>query len=312
MNNNFLHTVYLKELIHPEARNYLLEHANVVSSLDDKSIEGIITRGEDINREVIKSLPNLKVIGKHGVGYDTIDTAAAAEYGITVLYTPGCNTEAVAELIVAHILNVYRKFNIAVEETRGGKIREIAPEHLIGREIYGKTVALVGVGRIGQLVGKMLKAAFNVELLGYDPLIDEKIFSSLGIRKFNDIKELCSLADIVNISIPLSPLTENLFDEDVLASLKSDAVLINTSRGKIVNETALYSALADKKIYGAAMDVSAVEPMPSDAPLLKLPNFILTPHIGACTDEAMLKMGMTAVKDVLGVLDGKEPMWPIK
>ena len=310
--NQIKPTIYLKEPIHEEAVNYLNEHAVVVDDFNNTAIQGIVTRGEIIDKPLMLRLPNLKVIGKHGVGYDNIDIQSAHELGICVVFTPGCNTEAVAELAVTHILSVYRRIIPAYDEVRSGKNEEIAPAHFIGREVYGKTVGLVGIGRIGRRIGDILRSAFKVTLIGYDPFVSDETFDQLGIYRCTDLLAMCSVSDIVNISIPFSKDTENLINADVLASFKKDAILVNSSRGNIVNEKDLYDALRSHRLYGAGMDVFAEEPIPGDNPLLLLPNFVATPHIGASTDEAILKMGMTVVQDVLRVVNGASAMFPVK
>lgn len=305
-------TIYLKEPIHQTAVEYLNAHATVVTDFENGSIQGIVTRGELIDRSLMQKLPNLKVVGKHGVGYESIDVVAARELGIEVVFTPGCNTEAVAELVVAHILCVYRKLSQAYNEVCRGENKEIAPAHFIGKEVYGKTVGLVGIGRIGNRIGEILRQAFNVALVGFDPYVSDDAFSQKGIKRYTSLSELCAVSDVINISIPFSEDTKGLINAEVLAAAKKDAILVNSSRGKIVNEKDLYNALKNGSLYGAGMDVFAEEPIRGDNILLSLPNFVATPHIGACTEEAMLNMGMTVVKDVLGVVNGKRPMFPVK
>ncbi len=304
--------VYLKEPIHPNAVAYLTEHAEVVSDMTDLgNIEAIITRGETISRELMEGAPNLKVIGKHGVGYDNIDIEAARDLGKRVVFTPGCNTEAVAELAVTHMLNICRKAVIAMSQMKQGEVDELSPAHLEGIELQGKTLGVVGAGRIGFRIAEILKNGFGAQIVIYDPYLSAEDAQKRGFDKVDTISELCSVADIINISVPLSDSTYHLFNADCINKMKPSAVLVNTARGGIVDEDALYDALVAHRIRGAGMDVFEDEPISKDNKLLTLDNFTATPHIGACTEEAMLRVGMKVVEEVLDVLAGKEPEFPV-
>lgn len=304
--------VYLKEHIHPAAVEALKERAEVVSDFSRaEEIEGIITRGERFDELLMKTMPNLKVLGKHGVGYDNIDIEAAKRLGKRVVFTPGCNTESVAELAVTHMLNVCRKVPRAFAGMKADAFDDIAPAELEGMELQGKTLGMVGLGRIGRRISEILKFGFGMTVVFYDPYVPASGGEALGARKAESIGELLRGADVVNISIPLSDGTRNLIGREELAVMRPGAILVNTSRGGIVDEEALYEALSSGKIRGAGMDVFSGEPIPGSHPLLSLDNFVATPHIGACTEEAMYRVGMMVVEEVLDVIEGREPKYPV-
>ncbi len=304
--------VYLKEYIHPAAAAALRERAEVVSDFSRADeIEGIVTRGELFDEALMKTMPKLKVLGKHGVGYENIDTEAARRLGKRVVFTPGCNTESVAELAVAHMLNVCRKVMKAYEGMKADAFSDIAPPELEGTELAGKTLGMVGMGRIGRRICEILSLGFGMKLVFYDPYVSREAGEALGARKEETLTELLGEADVVNISIPYSEETKNLIGRKELERMKPGAILVNTSRGGIVDEEALYDILSEKRIRGAGMDVFAGEPVSGSHPLLSLDNFAATPHIGACTEEAMYRVGMMVVEEVLDVIEGKEPRFPV-
>lgn len=306
-------TVYLKEYIFEGAVEELKKKYNVVSDFENLDvIEGIITRGEDINRELISSLPNLKVIGKHGVGVETIDLKAAEDHGVTVVFTPGCNSHSVAELSIALLLDVCRKVTLSMNKVKEGEVDDIAPKEYTGIELSGRTMGYVGLGRVAQESAAVLKGGFGMTLLGYDPFLPNEVYEKYGVEKTEDLNDIFRKSDFVHISIPLTEDTRGLVGEEQIRLMKSTAVLINTSRGFIVDEKALYDALKERRIYGAGSDVFDTEPVPADEPLLQLDNFVGTPHIGACTEEAMIRMGNTVVQEVMTVLEGGTPRFPVK
>ncbi len=304
--------VYLSEYIHPEAVAKLRERAQIVNDFDDpESIDAAIIRVAEINRTMMERAKNLKVIGKHGIGYNTIDVNAAKELGIRVVYTPRANVNSVAELIVALVLNVSRNISLVHGKVKKSQIKTIAPEESKGVEISGKTLGLIGMGNIARLAAGMLKNGFGMKLIGYDPFVTAGKAEGFGIRKIDTLEELVSEADIVSISIPFTKETENLVDKRLFEHFKPNSILINTARGGIVNEQDLYHALTQGKLRGAACDVFVKEPPDENNLLVGLDNFVATPHIGANTEEALYNMGMTVVDEVFRVLDGKEPNFPV-
>lgn len=275
---------------------------------DVMSAEAAIVRTAVMNKEMIDSMPNLRIIAKHGIGTDNIDLDYAKSKGIVVTNTPTANMESVAELAVSLILACARAIPHAYDLTKSGLERS-APKELTGIELGGKTVGLVGLGRIGQKVGSILNNGFGMTLCGFDPYMSEERAAELGITLYKDLLEMLKVSDVVSISVPLTPGTTNLIAEDEFNVMKNSAILVNTSRGKIVNEGELFKALQNNKIRAAALDVFEIEPPRTDNPLFDLPNFIGTPHIGAATEEALIRMGMTSVEEIKRYFNNETPQF---
>jgi D-3-phosphoglycerate dehydrogenase len=271
----------------------------------------VIVRAAAVDRKMMEHAPNLKVIGKHGVGTDAIDLAAARELGKTVVFTPQANMEGVAELAVAFMLTTARHIPYGHAQLKAGAIAKIAPKELTGVELKDKILGLIGLGRIGQRVGEILNRGFGMSLVGFDPFLPDAKFSELGIKRAASVEELLPQADFINISVPLTPETVNLINTERLIGCKKTAILVNTARGGIVDENALCKALQSGMLRAAASDVFANEPIRPDNPLLALPNFVAMPHIGASTEESLVRMGETVVMDVLRVLHGEAPLYPV-
>lgn len=273
--------------------------------------EAILVRTAKVTKEKMLSSPKLRIIAKHGIGTDNIDLDAAKELGIIVTNTPHANMESVAEMAVALILSVARCIPRSVQMIRNG-LDKLAPKELIGMELGGKTVGLVGLGRIGIKAGSILKNGFNMKLIGFDPYVAKEKAMEQGIEKYENLNEMLAVSDVVSISVPLLPSTVNLIGKEQLEIMKESAILINTSRGKIVNEADLYEALVNSKIWGAGLDVFEIEPPRKDNPLFSLSNFVGTPHAGAATEEALIKMGMTSLEEIFRVRDGVKPLYLVK
>lgn len=303
--------VYLSEYIHPEAVEQLNKNVMVVTDFKQiDKIDAIILRNITITREMMQKATKLKVISKHGVGCNTIDLLAAKELGKTVLFTPTTNVNSVAEMIVGLILNLYRHITEANSGVRENKYKTIAPQGLIGNEIGGKTVALIGLGNVNRSAASMLKNGFGVKLNGYDPYVSSELADQLGIRKCLTLEETVMGADIVTVSVPLVESTKNLISGKIFDCFKPSAILINTARGGIVNEDDLFHALVGKKVKAAACDVFLHEPPTTENKLLTLNNFCATPHIGGSTEEALYRTGMEVVQETISVLNGNLPKHP--
>ncbi len=304
--------IFLAEYIHPEAVARLKEKAEITDRLEDiGEVEGIILRTFPVDRGLMEKAKKLKVVAKHGVGYNTIDIEAAKEYGITVTFTPRANTNSVAELIAALILDVARNVSLADRKSRGSEWTRVAPAELSGTEISGKTLGLIGMGNIARRVAGIMRGGFQADIVGYDPYVTGEAAAELGIRKRETVEEVLREADIVNISVPLTEDTRNLISARNMDCFKPGAILINASRGGIVNEADLYEALKSGRLRGAACDAFESEPPTGDNPLLALDNFVATPHIGADTEDALYRMGMEAVEAVLDTLEGREPKYRV-
>ena len=301
-----------------EAGTRLLErNCRLVSpqSLDEESLiqeardaDAIIIRANGrVSKAIIDAAPRLKVIGRHGVGVENIDIEAATSCGIWVVNTPDANTESVAEHTVGLILTLSKRILEADKAIRQGRF-EVRYEYL-GQEIFGKTLGIIGLGRIGGRVAEICHTAFKMKVLYYDEIDRSQVAGRLGAQSVS-FEELLKAADYLSLHIPLMPKTHHLIGKRDLRQMKRSAFLINTSRGPVVDEAALIQALKKGWIKGAGLDVYEEEPASRDNPLFRLPNVVLTPHMAAHTHEALAAMSLVA-EDVLRVLSGKSPRYPV-
>ncbi|MCD6373693.1 MAG: hydroxyacid dehydrogenase [Thermococcus sp.] len=263
-------------------------------------VDAIIVRSKPkVTRKVIEAAPKLKVIGRAGVGLDNIELEAAKERGIKVVNSPGASSRSVAELAVALMFNVARKVAFADRKMREGVW---AKKQCMGIEVEGKTLGVVGFGRIGYEVAKIAKA-LGMNLLLYDPYPNEERAKEVG-GKFVSLEELLKESDVVTLHVPLIDATYHLINEERLKLMKPTAILINAARGAVVDTEALVKALQEGWIAGAGLDVFEEEPLPADHPLTKLDNVVLTPHIGASTVEAQMRAGVQVAEQIVEVLKG--------
>ena len=302
-------SVYLSEYIDPTCRAKLEEKFEVVDNFDKpEEVEAIILRVFPVDAALMDKLPNLKIISKHGVGCNTIDIDAAKERGIIVTNTPGANANSVAELIVGLMLDICRNISVADRKSQAGEFASIAPKEMTGIELTGKTLGLIGADNIARIVGKILSGGFGCNVIAYDPYMPAEAMASFGYEKVETVAEIIERSDIVNVSVPLTPETENLIAGDMFDKFKPNAILVNAARGGIVNEDDLYDALKAGKLRAAACDAFVTEPpTAANTKLYELDNFIGTPHIGAGTEEALVRMGDESVANVICVLEGGEP-----
>ena len=261
--------------------------------------DGWIVAFHPIGPALLDQAPRLRIIAKHGVGVDNIDIAAATERGIVVTTAPSANDQAVADLAMALLLALLRRIPEASGSVKAGRW-----DRFLGAGFAGKMMGILGLGRIGQNVARRA-AGFGVELIGADPVWPEEAAREIGIRRVG-IRDLLAESDIITLHTPLTPETEGLIGEREITLMKSGVWIVNTSRGKVVNEKAMYEALVSGKVAGYATDVFETEP-PEGSPLLSLPNVIGTPHMGTHTRESIRCMGDRVVDAVLGVLRGERP-----
>ncbi len=265
-----------------------------------KDVEAIIVRSKPkVTRKVIEAAPKLKVIGRAGVGLDNIDLGMAKERGIKVVNSPGASSRSVAELAIALIFNVARKIAFADRKMREGVW---AKKQCLGTELEGKTLGVVGFGRIGYQVAKIARA-LGMKVLLYDPYPNEERAKEVGGR-FAPLEELLRESDVVTLHVPLVDATYHLINEERLKLMKPTAILINAARGAVVDTEALVKALREGWIAGAGLDVYEEEPLPKDHPLTKLDNVVLTPHIGASTEEAQMRAGVQVAEQIVEILKG--------
>lgn len=263
-------------------------------------VDGYIAGLDEIDAAAIAAAPNLQVIARYGVGTNNVDLAAAKAQGVIVTNTLGANSASVAELTIALMLNLLRPLETAVAETRQG-----GWPRLKGVSLVGKTVGLIGLGAIGKEVARRL-TGFDCAVLAYDVVIDADFALKQGVVQMSQA-ELLAQADIVSLHVPVLPETKQMVDIAFLNQMKPGAYLINTSRGELIDESALYAALCEGHIAGAALDAFQKEPPGVENPILALPQVIPTPHMGAHSDGATNAMGVMSLADCLAVLAGKEP-----
>jgi D-3-phosphoglycerate dehydrogenase len=272
-----------------------------------KDAQGLILRtGISITRGLIDAAENLLVISRTGGGLDNVDVAAASERGIIVTSNLGVNTISVAEHVLSLMLALSKRLATMDQALRGGNFG-IRYQNL-PRDIHGKTIGLLGFGRIGSEIGKICRQTFDMKVIAYDPYItEEKKKECHSWLKLVKLEALLAESDVISIHVPLTDRTRHLVDAAEIALMKPDALLINTSRGGVVNETALAEALQTSKIAGAGLDVFSEEPVEADNPLFQLDNVILTPHTAALTRECVTRMAIEAANCVLDVFAGREP-----
>lgn len=257
--------------------------------------DAVIAGLEEYDRELISLGKRLKVISRYGVGYDTVDLQAASDYKVAVTITPGANSDSVADLAIALMLDCARNIDVMDSGIKAGN--QVRPT---GMEMWEKTLGIIGAGRIGKGVAKRC-LGFNMKILCYDQYVDEAFARECG-AKYVELPALLAESDFITIHSPLTPQTRSMISTEEFKQMKKDAILVNTARGGIVDEEALYEALQSGQIRGAALDATVSEP-PYESPLCSLKNCILTPHAGAATKEASSRMSLMAARNVLDVLE---------
>ena len=270
----------------------------------------IVRSATKVDAAMIGAAPELKVIGRAGVGVDNIDVEAASQRGIAVFNAPSGNTVAAAELTMAMILALVRGVVEADHSVRQG---EWDRSRFQGVELEGRTLGLIGAGRVGSEVATRAQS-FGMEVIVYDPYLTEARAKEVGFR-LTDLEDVLKNADIISVHVPLTAETEGLVGAEALSTMKGDAYLVNAARGGVIDEGALAEALAAGSIAGAALDVYEVEPLPPDSPLRQAPNLVMTPHIGASTSDAQVRVAVEVAErieqalttgDVSGALNAAE------
>jgi D-3-phosphoglycerate dehydrogenase / 2-oxoglutarate reductase len=265
-----------------------------------KDYQVILVRSRTkITREVIQAANNAKIIARAGVGLDNIEVTAAEEKGIRVINAPEAAINAVSELTVGNMISLARSIPLADSEMKRGKWIK---KNLMGTELSGKYIGIVGVGNIGRNVGRIAKA-LRMNLIGYDPYpIDRDYIKEVSLI-VTDLRTLVQSADFITCHVPLLEETKHLFNAELISNMKSTAYIINASRGGVIDETALYNALCNGTIAGAALDVFETEP-PINNLLIGLPNVICTPHIGAQTKEAQELTSIVIAEKIIQIIHG--------
>lgn len=298
--------VYVTGSIYAPAIDLLRKHAEIVQTLDQpEKIDAMIIRGGKITAEIIDQCPNLKVIGKHGIGVDNIDVEYATKKKIAVLNTPTSNADSVAELVVGLFLMQSRMLYEANVRSRDGSFDKKSRANFLGQEMGGKVFGQIGMGNIAQRVAKIMHTGFGCSVLGYDPLISAEEARKRGFEKAETLEDLLEKSDYINVNVPLISGTMNMISREKMQHFKQGAIFVNVSRGGVVDEDALYDCLVSGQLRAAACDTFVGgEPVDPNHKLLKLKNFSATPHIGGNTNEALSKTGMQVVRDTLSYLNG--------
>lgn len=260
--------------------------------------DGYIAGLDDVTEKVLSQCKKLKIVSRYGAGVDRVDLKAAKENGILVTNTPGVNAVAVAELAFGLILSLARKIPALDRKTKAGEwVRST------GMELQGKTIGILGLGAIGKNLARYAQG-FSMNVMAYDPFINEAYAKEHNITVAT-FDEVIRNSDVISLHLPLTNETKHLIDKNAIHQMKPGAIIINTSRGGIIDEAAAYEALKDNRLGGLGLDAFEVEP-PKESPLFELDNVVVTPHTGAHTKEATDNMGDLAVDNLINVLSGKE------
>jgi glyoxylate reductase len=280
----------------PPAKNVLIEKIG--------AFDGMISMLNDpLDAEVLEAASRLKVISQMAVGFDNIDVKAATRLGIAVGHTPGVLTETSADFAWALLMDAARRVSEADRQVHDGIWKPWGPDVLTGVDVYGATLGLIGMGRIGKAVAKRAKG-FNMRVLYHNRSRDNDAENELGVE-YVSLETLLQTSDFVSLHLNYSPEAYHLINESKLALMKPEAILINTARGAVIDADALYNALINKQIAGAALDVFNPEPIPTDHPLLTLPNVVITPHIASASKKTRIEMAYISVENATRGLQGK-------
>lgn len=310
-------TILIGEPIHQRGTRILEAYGRVVRppAITEEALlplmgemDAMVVRAQvRVTRRLMEAAPRLKVVGRHGIGVDNIDIQAATDLGIWIVNTPDAPTEPVAEHFVMMALMLAKKFWTSARVLRTGawNTRMDHP----GMELVGRTVGIAGFGRIGRRIAQICGSSFSCRILYSDVIACPELEASLGARRVS-LDVLMAESDFVSLNVPLIPETRHLIGAREIALMKPTAYLLNLCRGPVWDENALLEALQAGRIAGAATDVFEEEPSSPDHPLLKLENFIATPHNASATEEALERMSLVA-EDIVAVLEGRQPQWPV-
>ena len=265
--------------------------------------DGISIRTAKLPAEVIRGSKNLKIISRHGVGYDNIDLESAKEKNITISITATANAVAVAEHVMFMLLNISKRKDMYDKTVKSGRFndRNKLPKTI---ELWNKNILIMGFGRIGKSLIKRC-IGFEMNVYVYDPFVSKEEIESLGGKKIEDLKEGVKKMDALTLHMPLNEKTKNIINYDVLKNMKKNCIIINASRGGIINENDLNKSLNENKIFGAGLDVFDTEPPDNDNPLLKNDKTFLSPHTAAFTEECMVRMGKETIQNIIDFFDKK-------
>lgn len=308
--------VLLTQAIRPVGMELLAAELEVVVAPDPKpstilsmvgDFDALINRTSIISKEVVEQGKKLKVIGAHGVGYNLIDVETATKQGIGVVNAPGANSQAVAEFVVAMMLALTRKL-IASDYVQRVERRFDKRDQLTGNDMCKKTLGIIGMGQIGRKIAKICVGGFDMKVLGYDPYVSKEDMAAIGVIKSDTIEFILKEGDFVSLNCPYTKEVEGIINKEKFALMKPSAFLINCARAEIVNQEDFITALKEKKIAGAAVDVFWEEPPGADSPLFDLRNLIATPHNASFTTQSSDLVSKTVATDILRALRGEKPL----
>ena len=289
---------------HPDY-NFEIIDGTDLEEIKKKIIEcdGLSIRTAKLPAEVIRGAKNLKIISRHGVGYDNIDLEAAKEKNVTISITATANAVAVAEHVMFMLLNISKRKDMYDKTVKSGRFndRNKLPKTI---ELWNKNILIMGFGRIGKSLIKRC-IGFEMNVYVYDPFVSKEEIESLGGKKIEDLKEGVKKMDALTLHMPLNEKTKNIINYDVLKNMKKNCIIINASRGGIINENDLNKSLNENKIFGAGLDVFDTEPPDNDNPLLKNDKTFLSPHTAAFTEECMVRMGKETIQNIIDFFDKK-------
>ena len=304
--------IYVLDALHPSGVEYAEKRAEVIRWSDPRvknwheDADGVMVRGTPIRAADLARAKKLRVISKQGVGIDNIDVAAARAHGVTVCRTPGVNSEAVAELALTLGLCVTRRVAEFDRRIHDGEIVERA--NILALEMMEKTVGIIGMGNIGTRVARKWRGAFDARILAYDPYVPANHWPDIQHERVASLADMLPRVDLLTLHLPLTDESRGMIGAAALAQMKPTAVLVNTARGGIVDEAALYQAIASGRLYGAGLDVFAHEPPTTANPLLQLPTVVVTPHAGAGTHDTQIRSSMRVAEQLFDALEGREPL----
>ena len=287
--------------------NYEYEILENLEAQDIKSkisnCDAISIRTAKLSGELINCSKNLKIISRHGVGYDNIDLTASKEKNITLAITATANAIAVAEHVLFMLLNIAKRKSMYDESVKSGNFsnRNKLPKTI---EIWNKNILIAGFGRIGQCLIKRCKG-FEMNVFVYDPFVSKEVVESLGGKKVENLEDSIKNMDAVSLHVPLNDKTKNLINYNLLRTMKKNCIIINAARGGVINETDLDRALNENLIFGAGLDVFEKEPPDQNNPLLKNKKVFLSPHTAAFTEECMVRMGKETIQNIIDFFEKK-------
>tara|TARA_Y100001970_G_scaffold292978_1_gene436979 strand:- start:1440 stop:2405 length:966 start_codon:yes stop_codon:yes gene_type:complete len=289
---------------HPQYEFEVIENINsknIISKISE--CDALSIRTAKLSAELINKTNKLKIISRHGVGYDNIDIESSKKKNITLAITATANAVAVAEHVMFMLLNISKRKNMYDSSVKSGRFHERneLPKTI---ELWNKNILIAGFGRIGQCLIKRCKG-FEMNIFVYDPFVPKEVIEKFGGKKVENLTETIKEMDAISLHVPLNKDTEGLIDYDLLKTMKRNSIIINAARGGIINEIDLNKALNENLIFGAGLDVFKIEPPDENNPLLKNEKVFLSPHTAAFTEECMIRMGKETIQNIIDFFDKK-------